>query len=206
MKRLRVSLTLIFLLVAGGCGGHGVDDAQRALWPDLYIPYMQITRAWTRNAELTDGIDVLVKASATLKSKSWREAYVKRYAELYDLRADERKKLISDQNRAHAEYIDVVLALSAARSELADLDFRDPLWRVFATRNGKRIYLSEIRPMEREDWPPQKLKAFFHYYKRWRRFYSLRFPRVGEGPIELTATGPAGTMRFTWPGVDGESM
>lgn len=204
MKRLPASLLIVLAVALWGCQGQDARDAAGVIWPGLGDPYIQATRDWTRDAELTDGIDVRVKASATLKSRAWREAYVKRYAETYALTEEERAKLLDDQMRAHSEYIDVVLAMSGESSKLSSEWFRDPLWRIFASLSGKRIYLSEIRPLARDDWPPEKLKAFFPYHNRWRKFYELRFPRPAEGPFSLTVAGPAGEMLFSWPGLDGE--
>lgn len=204
MKRLPASLLLLAVIAAAGCRGYGVQDTAETLWPGLNDPYIETTLNWTRHAELTDGIDVLVKASATLKSREWREAFAARYAQVYALTDEERAKLVDDQMRAHGENLDIVLAISGSSPELTNLKFRDPLWRVFASSSGKRVYLSEIRPMESNDWPPQKLKAFFPYYKRWRKFYTLSFPRPANGPVTLTVSGPAGEMRFTWADMDGD--
>jgi hypothetical protein len=203
LKRLQASLLMLVLLAAFGCQGQSAKDV---LWPDLNDPYFQTTREWTRHDSLSDGIDVLVQASATLKSQPWREAFITRYAETYALSEDERARLAGDQMRAHGEFIDIVLAVSSSDPKLSDIGFDDPDWRIFATQSEKRVLLSEIRPMEREDWPPGKLKAFFPYYKRWRKFYTLRLPRTAGGPLTLTVAGPAGTMQFAWPGIDGDRL
>jgi hypothetical protein len=167
-------------------------------------PYVRTTKDWTRHAELRDGIDVTAKASATLKSLDWRKAFASHYAEIYALSEEEAAKITADQMKAHRQRIEVVLAISSTKSEISELDFRGPMWRIFATRGGNRIYLTEIRPLERDDWPAAKLKEFFPYYERWRNFYTLSFPRTGRGPISLVIAGPPGEIRFTWPGVDGD--
>jgi len=204
LKRLQASLLFVFLLAALGCQGQGVGDVKTALWPELGDSYIKTTEAWTRHQSLTDGIDVLVDASATLKSLPWREAFAGRYAAIYALSEDEAAKVLADQMLAHEQFVDVVLAVSSPQPRLADIGFDDPEWRIFATQSGNRISLLELRPMERDEWPKGKLKAFFPYYKRWRKFYALRLPRTGEGPLTLTVAGPAGVMNFSWPGVDGD--
>ena len=203
MKLLQVSLAALFLLASAGCD-NGMRDSADLLWPDLRNPYVLTTKDWTRHAELRDGIDVTAKASATLKSLDWRKAFVSHYADVYALSDEETTGMLADQMKAHRQRIEVVLAISSPKSEVSELDFRGPMWRIFATRDGNRIYLTEIRSMERDVWPAAKLEEFFPYYERWRNFYTLSFPHTGDGPFTLVIAGPPGEIRFTWPGVDGD--
>lgn len=190
-NRTATALCLLALLLAA-CQG----EATKTLWPEQSDPYYRITREWTRSEELNQGIDVSAKASVTLRSWPWREAYLARRADLYSLPPGEEERLKEREVSAHRAFTEFVVGLSGAE-ELKNLEDGE-VWRVFATQNGKRIYSVVIEDMEEPEWPAKKLAAFFPYYKRWRTFYTLSFPRMEDAPLGLTISGPAGRMDFFW--------
>lgn len=193
-----LAATVAFLaLLCAGCAVSGGSVASR-LWPETADPYLRLTRDWTRTAALRQGLDRSLSAAATLESRPWREGFANRYARAYALPADEEAKFLADQMLAHAQGTDVVLSLAAEQGGLAELRFDDPLWRIVAVQGDTVFRPLEIAPLDKDRWPAEKLGLFFPQASRWRSFYGLRFPRLAEGPVTLTMSGPAGRLEFTW--------
>lgn len=168
------------------------------LWPELGDPYVRLTRDWTRTARLNQGLDGALNAAATLKSRSWREAFAKRWARAYALTREEEAAFLAEQMQAHDRGAEVVLSLAAESGKLAVLRPDDPLWRVVAIQHGNAFRPLDIAPLEKDCWPAEKLGLFYPHASRWRNFYGLRFPRLAAGPATLVVAGPLGRMEFTW--------
>ncbi|MCK9239129.1 hypothetical protein [Desulfocurvus sp.] len=190
-------LALALTLAAPGCQGTP-RDAATLLWPDMTDPYVQTTRRWTRSDAVYDGVNLAFAAAATLKTEDWRRAFVDKYAELYGQTGDEAARSLAGQRAAADQGLEVVLALAAPDGGVHRLSPRDERFKVFALSGEKALYPQEIRPMEQEFWPREKLVAFFPYATPWRSFYTLRFQDVPPGPLALVIAGPAGRIELTW--------
>lgn len=173
-------------------------DAADLLWPDLSDPYLNTTRSVTRSGASYDGVNLSFSVAATLKSGQWRRAFATRHAELYGQTEAEAGALAAAQERAAQDGTEFVLALTAPGGGADKLSSRDERFKVFALSGENKLYPLEIRPMEREFWPQEKLKAFFPYANRWRKFYEVRFERVQPGPLRLVVAGPAGLVELFW--------
>lgn len=193
----RIIMVLVAALAVAACQ-YQARDAADLLWPDLNDPYLSETRRATRSEAVYDGMNLSFAAAATLKTRPWREAYARRHAALYGQTEAEQAEVLAGQMRAAEAGTELVLALTAPDGSHRDLALRDPRWKVFALSGQNKLYPLEIRPMERDVWPQDKLEAFFPYATRWRRFYSVRFAPVQAGPLSLVVTGPAGRVELSW--------
>lgn len=195
--RIVLALALALALAAPACQ-TATRDAATLLWPDMTDPYMQTTRRWTRSGAVYDGVNLAFSAAATLKAEDWRRAFVDKYAELYGQTGDEAARALAGQQVAAQQGLEIVLALAAPGGGADRLSLRNERFKVFALSGANTLYPQEIRPMERDFWPAEKLTAFFPYATRWRSFYTVRFQDVPEGPLALVVAGPAGRIEFTW--------
>ena len=67
--------------------------------------YLPVFEAWTRHAKLVQDIGTAMEVWATFKSWDFRQAYVAKYAKVYDLADNEREPLAkSQQETARAVY------------------------------------------------------------------------------------------------------
>ncbi len=196
--RAACALAFLALLAVSACSQVQRIKPVDLLWPDLNDPYQQTTRAWTRSQAIYSGIDTEFLATATLLAEPWRKAYVQRYAEVYSLPGDKAQAFRMDQLAAMQKHTEIILALSGPKRELTRLGYRDSKWRVFMAKDGEQHAPLEIAPLDGEVWPPAKLKAFFPYWRRWQRFYRLRFDLLPPGPSTLVMSGPAGRVEFQW--------
>jgi hypothetical protein len=190
-------LALALALAAPGCQSTP-REAATLLWPDMTDPYVQTTRRWTRSGAAYDGVNLAFSAAATLKSADWRRAFADKYAELYGQTGDEAARTLADQHAAAGRGLEIVLALAAPAGGADKLSLRGERFKVFALSGENTLYPQEIRPMERDFWPQEKLAAFFPYATPWRSFYTLRFQDVPPGPLALIIAGPAGRVELTW--------
>lgn len=196
--RIKILLLMCMTcLTLAACSGEG-RQALDFLWPDLNDPYVQACTQWSRSASLYDGIETEVSAVATLMSRPWRQAYAHRYADVYGLTQVEEQNFFEDQLKAHEEATTFVLALAGRKRELTRLDKRMKTWRVTAQQGETVRFPLEMRPLRREDWPAERLAAFFPHHTRWQKYYFIRFEPLSEGPVRLLVSGPAGRVAFDW--------
>jgi len=193
----RLLFVLALVLAASACQTT-THDAATLLWPDMTDPYTQTTRRWTRSGAVYDGVNLSFAAAATLKAEDWRRAFVDKYAELYGQTGDEAAQALAGQQAAAQQGVELVLALAAPGGGADRLSLRNEQFKVFALSGENTLYPQEIRPMERDFWPAEKLAAFFPYATRWRSFYTVRFQDVPAGPLALVVTGPAGRIELSW--------
>ncbi|WP_031385484.1 hypothetical protein [Desulfonatronum thiodismutans] len=196
MRPTRSWFILILLLGVAlsqpGCQGRSVGEL---LWPDLHDAYFQLTKSWSRSGVVRDGLETETRVVALLESTTWRKAYVERYSEVFELTADERRKMLDDQLHAADEYTDFVVAVASTYSDDARLTHRLTQWRLLLRQSpDQTVQPLEIRHL---DVHPSQLQAFYPYHHPWQRYYKVRFPKTG-GPIELLFTGPAGGFSLMW--------
>lgn len=198
MRLLSKTLILIVaVLVMTAC--RLTDRApEDCLWPDLNDPYVLSCKEWTRSATVYDGVNLAFAVTATAKSLDWREAFAARYAKVYSQTSAEAAQTLADQMRAHESGSEVILALESPTLDVSRLSVRDELWKIFALQGQNKLYPLEIRAMKGTAWPESKRGAFFPYYNRWQKFYSVSFQRVAPGPLTVVVTGPAGRVELGW--------
>jgi hypothetical protein len=156
--------------------------------------YREITDEWTREGSLYRGVETLLLARATLKSKPWRTAYASRVRDLYVLTPAEHDELLDEMSEKREEALEIVLSLSAQDPRHANL-MRTEAWTIFLESNERKLYPNSL---ERLGWPQEKLRAFFPYYTTWQQFYLLTFPRPEAPEATLVIAGPAGKIDLTW--------
>jgi hypothetical protein len=156
--------------------------------------YRETTTEWTREGSLYRGVETMLLARATLKSKQWRQAYASRVRDLYVLTPAEHDELLDELSEKREESLEIVLSLSAQDFRHANL-MRTEAWTIFLESNGRKLYPSSL---ERLGWPAEKLRAFFPYYSTWQQFYLLTFPRPETPEATLVIAGPAGKIDLTW--------
>ncbi|NJB68043.1 hypothetical protein GGQ74_001716 [Desulfobaculum xiamenense] len=184
-------------LALAACADGG-RQAFHFLWPDIDDPYVAACRQWSRSAALYDGINTELTATATIKARAWREAFATRYANVYGLDEAEEAKILHDQLRAHEAGTDVIVAVASRKRDITRLEPNTKNWRIQAVQGDIAHEPIEIRPLKRDNWPPEKLAAFFPHHTRWQKYYIIRFEPLASGPVRLMISGPAGKVEFDW--------
>lgn len=188
MRLLTKTFALIAVLLAATACQLTDRPAQNILWPDLSDPYVATTKDWTRQDAVYDGVNLAFAATATAKSRQWREAFVARYAEIYGQTEAEAAAALDAQRAVHETEAGFVLALESPALDVARLSVRDERLKVFALCGENKLYPLEIRRLKEKSWPASKLEAFFPYYNRWQTFYEVRFAHMAPGPVTLVVS------------------
>lgn len=191
--RSLLCLTLVGVMLALNACQY--SDVGEMLWPDQYDPYFQLTRDWSRDGVVRNGLESETRVVALFKSPAWRSAYVQRYAHVFGLTDEERQKMRTDQQKAGQEATEFVLAVSSTYPENARLTHRLKQWRVLLRHGDHTSEPLEIRPLKVH---ASQLEAFYPDYHPWQKYYGVRFEKVPTGPISLLFTGPAGRFTLVW--------
>lgn len=195
---MRLASWTVFLL-AGVLMLTACNDARQVesfLWPESEGVYYRVVKEWTRSDEVYSGFEGQVSAVATLKSRDWRRAYVQEKSTVFHWTAEKKEnfaRTMQDNAERNTEFF---LALHGSDKDHARLKYDSSLWDVFVqTDEGERVYPMGIREV---DTPPAELSHFFPYVTRWKKTYTLTFPKVREKDISLIITGPAGKLDLHW--------
>lgn len=200
MKKVRrnaLILACFACLALASCANQS-QQALEFIWPGLMDQYVETSDEWTRTETLYDGIDREAEVRVLLKSDAWRRSFTDHWADVYALEPAAKQKFLDDQLAAHKAGTDFVVAVESSKKDLRSLDTRMRNWRVVAIQNGKVFLPVDLRRVNYDAWPPEKLAAFYPHYNRWQKYFLIRFQPLSEGPVRLLVSGPAGRLAFDW--------
>jgi len=195
---VRLASWTVFLL-AGAFMLTACNDARQVesfLWPESEGAYYRVVKKWTRSDVVYSGFEGQVSAVATLKSREWRRAYVQEKSTVFHWTAEKKENFAQTMQDSAERNTEFFVALHGSDKDHARLEYDSSLWDVFIrTARGERVYPMGIREV---DTPPAESSHFFPYVTRWKKTYTLTFPKVREKDISLVITGPAGKLDLHW--------
>ena len=149
--------------------------------------YKAVFEAWTRHAKMVEEIGTVMEIWATLKSWDFRQAYLAKYAKVYDLADGERDQLAKSlKETAHAVY-EIHLVAQSTNDRWNDFDRRTSPWRItLLDGTGAELAPASIKV---EKLPEVYENEFFPTHTLFSRTYTLKFV-LPEGSGE-SFTGPA---------------
>ena len=168
--------------------------------------YAAVYDAWTRHAKLVSDIGTVMEIWATLKSWDFRQAYIAKYAKIYDLPESERESLARAQlDTARAVY-EIHLVAQSTNDRWIDLANRNSPWRL-TLLDGTGAELAPTT-VKQEKLPDAYESVFFPLRTPFSRSYALRFVKpdgagaafVGpaSGRLILRLASPLGKVEVVW--------
>jgi hypothetical protein len=192
--------------LAGGCAmsRSTVVDFSESTKSYRNDDYPTVFDAWTRHAKLVSDIGTVMEIWATFKSWDFRQAYLAKYAKVYDLSDAERADLSKSQfETAHAVYEIHVVAQSTA-DRWTDFDRKTSAWRLsLLDGTGAELAPTSIKA---EKLPDLYESVFFPTRTLFSRTYTVRFVRPDDGSfvgpqsgrMVLRIASPVGKVEAVW--------
>lgn len=196
------SLALAAALLVG-CARPSPPVSLAGTWPSQPGGYTEVTRAWTRQAELQRDYQLVAEVHATFKAPAWRAAWIERRARLGKLSEQARAELLVAEQAADAAAYEVVIIMSTWDRRENDLHRGDrSIWRVvLVDGDGNEIPPIEIVRDRRSD---HAIHDEFPHAGDFSEAYIARFPRTaavlgpGVSRIGLRVSSTRGGLELTW--------
>lgn len=199
---MRLLLLSVFVLA---CGASDPRVSLGGQWPDRVGDYEDVTRAWTRRAQMRTHYQEALDVSATFKSPEWRAAHAVRDAEVRGLSGPARDARMT-QARAESEgpyEIELLVTTWDRRENDLDRGARS-VWRVRMLDEQGR----EIEPLEivKDRRPAFVVRSEFPDFGDFATAYIVRFPReqplLGPGVqrLRLHMSNARGGVQLEWHG------
>jgi hypothetical protein len=169
--------------------------------------YEQVLATWTRHSKVVElDIGTVIEMWAVFKSPEFREAYVERYAAVYNLPPAERQSLYNAQMEAAKNGYEFHVAVQTTDWKWNDLEKGTSPWKVsLLDGNGAEVAPKKI------DVPrlPELYEArFFPSKTEFSRTYLIRFDRADAeaagfsgpqtGRLILRVVSPMAHPELTW--------
>ena len=170
-------------------------------------PYGKVVKKWTRSAGIYRGMDSQLFVHATYRGLEIRDAYVREYAERYQLDEYQRAKLLTDEQEGYERSEELFLGVHTQEDKWNDLHRSDSIWRLYLKNDrGERVRPLEVRRVDAES---PLIKAFYPRLDKWSKGYVVTFPKYSETgtepivsdetrKIHLVITGVLGETEITW--------
>ncbi|MBN2572977.1 MAG: hypothetical protein JXP73_00290 [Deltaproteobacteria bacterium] len=176
--------------------------------------YGGVHDAWTRHAKLVQDIGTAMEIWATFKSWEFRQAYVAKYAKVYDLADSEREALAKSQLETARAVYEIHLVAQSTNDHWNDLGSRRSPWRLtLLDGTGAELAPTTIKV---EKLPDAYESEFFPSRTPFSKTYTLRFVRpegadasfVGppSGRLILRLASPLGKVEVAWEAKEGVSV
>jgi hypothetical protein len=195
------------LIVSGCTGMKSQGTTGQPPVSEKKVVYRDVLEAWTQEDRIYDGLSTKLISKVTFKSAAFRQAYATEYARLYKLEGPEYDKLVVDQQKEAADYLDFVIAAYVPEKHWDDFSKETSMWKIYITRdNGEQIRHLEIRKLKKKD--PVR-DYFYPYMTTWKSIYLVRFPTLDpktgnqlmDDPydaVTLVMTSVLGSVEFKW--------
>jgi hypothetical protein len=172
--------------------------------------YGAVHDAWTRHAKLVQDIGTVIEIWATLKSWDFRQAYMAKYAKVYDLAEAERESLEKSQLETARVVYEIHLVAQSTNDRWIDLASKRSPWRLtLLDGTGAELAPTTIKA---ERLPDAYEGEFFPSRTPFSRTYTVRFVRpegggeafVGpqSGRLILRLAAPVGKVEVAWEARD----
>ena len=193
--------------VAGGCMQKRlpVDFTET---PRGYVSkdYERVYDRWTRHEVAYDDVDVALEVWATYKSWDFREAYIERYAAVYNLSEADEKALTEAQHGLLRAAYEFHFTAQSTQYKWNDLEKANSPWRAtLIDALGHELTPEYIKVVK---LPDAYEESFFPSRTPFTKTYAIRFavPADGSfagtksGSIRLRFASPLGRLELAWLG------
>jgi hypothetical protein len=169
--------------------------------------YFKILDSWTRVEKIYEGFEPRLLLKATYKNRSFRYAYIDRYADDYKLTPRHRDAMRAKALEISELYNEFILAAHTPTDRWNDFEESDSIWKLYLEDNlGNRLTPISIDKLDAKD---PLLQEFFPYIGLWSSIYIVRFPKYSEASTEsipgeatdylrLTVAGALGSGELEW--------
>ena len=172
--------------------------------------YGAVFETWTRHAKLVQDIGTAMEIWATFKSWDFRQAYMVKYARIYDLADGERESLAKSQMETARAVYEIHLVAQSTNDRWNDLGNRLSPWRLtLLDGTGAELAPTTIKV---EKLPDAYEGEFFPSRTPFSHTYTVRFVRsegAGEtfvgpqsGRLILRLASPVGKVEVAWEAKD----
>jgi hypothetical protein len=209
-RRALLAVTVAAVVVVGagaGCPRPPAPVVLDGAWPSAAAvgDFDDVTRAWTRSAQLRGDYQLVAELHATIRSPAWRAAWIERQARHGKLSAAARAQLETEQRAADEAALEISLVLTTWDRDENDLERgAKASWRVWLVdASGAEIPATEI---VRDKRPEYVLRSELPGFGDFAEAYVARFPReprlLGPGVDRLTLrmAGARGGLELVWAG------
>jgi hypothetical protein len=171
--------------------------------------YPAVYAAWTRHAKHIEDVGTVLEIWATFKSWDFRQAWVAKYAKVYDLADDERASLTKSELATARAVYEIHLVAQSTNDRWNDLSSKRSPWRLtLLDGTGAELAPTSIKV---ERYPDAYESVFFPARTPFSKTYTVRFvrPEGGEafvgpqsGGLVLRVASPVGKVEVTWEARD----
>jgi len=173
--------------------------------------YPAAFEAWTRHGKLVQyDVGTTMELWATFKSWDFRQAYVAKYARVYDLADSERDQLSKSQRETARAIYEIHMVAQSTTDRWNDLDRRNSPWRItLLDGTGAELAPTSIKV---EKLPEVYEYEFFPTRTLFSKTYTVRFVRpdgAGDaflgpqsGRMILRVASPIGKVEVVWEAKD----
>jgi hypothetical protein len=170
--------------------------------------------AWTRHAKHIQDVGTVLEIWATFKSWDYRQAWVAKYARIYDLADGERESLKKSELETARAVYEIHLVAQSTNDRWNDLASKRSPWRLtLIDGTGAELAPTTIKA---ERYPDAYEGEFFPSRTPFSKTYTVRFVRpegagdafVGpqSGRLILRVASPVGKVEVTWEARDGSGV
>jgi len=201
--KMKRALVLLFL---AACGSTPPLVPLTPDWPnEAPAPddYDDVTKTWTRSANLRGAYQEVLELAATFKSPEWRAAYAARDADHRQLTGDGRNQRLAQAQAEMEGPWELELLVTTWDRRENDLDRgKRSVWRVVLVDDAG----NEIEPLEivKDRRPAFTLRADYPALGDFATAYVARFPRTAPvlGPgvkqVRLRMSSSRGSVELAW--------
>jgi hypothetical protein len=213
VKRLSGAAYLAYVL--GAVVGCASSRAQQVDFTDASKSYRNedyvlVHDAWTRHGKLVQDIGTVMEIWATFKSWDFRQAYVAKFAKVYDLSDGEREDVAKSQKEMARTTYEIHLVAQSTADRWNDLERRNSPWRItLLDGTGAELGPASIKV---EKLPEVYESEFFPSRTPFSRTYTVKFARPEEGGesfvgpqsgrMILRIASPMGKVEVVWEARD----
>ncbi len=204
------AFVLLALLGAGACRSAQPDPVDFSETPRTFVSadYGSMFDRWTRSTRVVSAEGTLIEVWATMKSVEFRQAYIERYAEIYDLNRAQREELRRSQLESVRAGYELHLSVQMTDRRWNDLERDSSPWRVTLVDGAGNTL--EATDIEAPKLPTLYETEFFPNRTPFTRTYVLRFEKNDElgkafdfggehtGKIVLRIACPRGAAELAW--------
>ncbi len=211
MRALRLRVVVLGAALAGCASSRPqIVDFSDATKSYRGQDYPAVFEAWTRHAKLVSDVGTVMEVWATFKSWDFRQAYVAKYAKIYDLpEGDVESLLKSEREKARAVY-EIHMVTQSTNDRWNDFANRNSPWQLtLLDGTGAEIPRTTIKL---EKLPDAYEIEFFPTRTPFSKTFTVRFVRpegsgdafVGpaSGRMILRLASPVGKLEVSWEAKD----
>jgi len=195
-KGFYLVICLIILMMSGCTYVKGYVDMGRDR--GLSDEYFQSLGQWTRDMTGHSQFETKFYISATYRSKTFNDAYLKEQARVRQWPDQETRKREEMWKQLSSDYEEFLVYAFTDNMEANDFDARNSIWSVFLIDGkGKRYEPTEIRKVDRIT---TEMEAFFPFInKYYGKGYIIKFPLI-ESPqdMKLVFSSILGKIDLEW--------